>query len=65
LVLLRDWGAALAVGLVGNSAAGGVVLVCAFLCVLGVRRSAPGFVLLGALHDERFYADATAAGLLK
>jgi hypothetical protein len=64
-VLLPVLGAALAVAIVGHYVAGGLLFVAALAFRFAVRRSAPGFVLQRALHDERFYADATAAGLLK
>ena len=64
-VLLPVLGAAVAAALVGHFLIGALVFVAALGFRFAVRRSAPGFVLQRALHDERFYAEATAAGLLK
>jgi len=50
---------------VGHSLSGPGVWAAALGFRCAVRRSAPVFVVLRAEHDERFYAEATAAGLLK
>lgn len=64
LVLLPLFGIAVALALVGRWIIGGLVFLAALALRYAVRRSAPGFVLQRALEDERFYAEALAAGLL-
>ncbi len=64
LVLLPLFGIAVALALVGRWALGGLAFVAALALRYAVRRTAPGFVLQRALEDERFYAEALAAGLL-
>ena len=64
LVLLPLFGIAVALALVGRWVLGALVFVAALALRYAVRRTAPGFVLQRALEDERFYADALAAGLL-
>lgn len=64
-VLLPLFGVAVALALVGRWVLGGLVFVAALALRYAVRRTAPGFVLQRALGDERFYAEALAAGLLR
>ena len=64
-VLLPVMGLGVALAIVGHWVAGGLVFVTALGLRTAVRRSAPGFVLQRALADERFYAEALAAGLLR
>jgi hypothetical protein len=65
LVLLPVMGAGVALALLGRYFIGAAVFIAALLLRFAVRRSAAGFVVQRALQDERFYADAVAAGLLK
>ena len=65
LVLLPVMGAGVALALLGRYVIGAAVFIAALLLRFAVRRSAAGFVLQRALQDERFYAEATASGLLK
>lgn len=64
LVLLPVFGIAVALALVGYFVWGALIFLAAIGLRYAVRRSAPGFVLQRALADERFYAEARAAGLL-
>ena len=64
-VLLPLLGLAVAVALVGHFVAGALLFAGALALRYAVRRSAPGFVLQRALADERFYAEAIGAGLLR
>jgi len=64
LVLLPLFGIAVALALVGRYLPGGLAFAAALALRYAVRRTAPGFVLRRALEDERFYAEALAAGLL-
>lgn len=65
LVLLPLLGIAVALALLGRYVLGGLVFAAALALRYAVRRTAPGFVLQRALEDERFYAEALAAGLLQ
>jgi hypothetical protein len=64
-VLLPILGIAVALALLGQVLIGALVFVAALALRFAVRRTAHGFVLHRALQDERFYAEALAAGLLK
>jgi len=63
-VLLPVMGLGVALAIVGHILAGGSIFAAALALRYAVRRSAPGFVLQRALADERFYAEALAAGLI-
>lgn len=63
-VLLPVLGAAVALALVGHYFYGGALFAAALALRYAVRRSAGGYVLQRALADERFYAEALAAGLI-
>jgi hypothetical protein len=63
-VLLPLIGIAVALALVGHYIIGALALLGALGLRTAVRRTAPGFVLQRALADERFYAEAVAAGLI-
>jgi hypothetical protein len=63
-VLLPVMGLGVALAIVGHWIIGGLVFIAALALRFAVRRSAPGFVLQRALADERFYAEALAAGLI-
>lgn len=63
-VLLPLLGLAVALALVGHYIVGALLFAGAFTLRYAVRRTAPGFVLQRALADERFYAEAVAAGLI-
>jgi hypothetical protein len=64
-VLLPLLGLAVALALIGYYLAGGLLFAAALALRYAVRRSASGYVLQRALADERFYAEACAAGLIK
>jgi uncharacterized membrane protein len=64
-VLLPVMGLGVALAIVGHWIIGGLVFIAALALRFAVRRSAPGFVLQRALADERFYAEALAAGLIR
>ncbi|MDH4173478.1 MAG: hypothetical protein OEW90_11560 [Betaproteobacteria bacterium] len=64
-VLLPLLGLAVALALAGHYVIGALLFIGALGLRYAVRRSAPGFVLQRALGDERFYAEAVAAGLIK
>jgi hypothetical protein len=53
-----------ALALVGHYIIGALACLGALGLRTAVRRTAPGFVLQRALADERFYAEAVAAGLI-
>ncbi len=63
-VLLPVLGLAVALALIGHFIVGALLFAGTFALRYAVRRSAPGFVLQRALADERFYAEAVAAGLI-
>jgi hypothetical protein len=63
-VLLALLGVAVALALSGRYVVGGLLFVGALALRYAVRRTAPGFVLQRALSDERFYAEAVAAGII-
>ena len=63
-VLLPVMGLGVALAIVGHWIVGGLVFLAALGLRYAVRRSAGGFVLQRALADERFYAEALAAGLI-
>jgi hypothetical protein len=64
-VLLPVLGAAVALAIIGHYYFGGLLFAAALGLRTAVRRSAGGYVLQRALADERFYAEAFAAGLIK
>jgi hypothetical protein len=64
-VLLPLMGLGVALAIVGHWIVGGLVFLAALALRFAVRRSAPGFVLQRALADERFYAEALQAGLIR
>jgi hypothetical protein len=64
-VLLPVLGTGVALALLGHYVAGVLVFAAALGLRYAVRRTASGFVLQRALEDERYYADALAAGLLR
>lgn len=64
-VLLPVMGLGVALAIVGHWIVGGLVFLAALALRYAVRRSAGGFVLQRALADERFYAEAVQAGLIR
>ena len=64
-VLLPVLGAAVALAIIGHYYYGGLLFAATLGLRYVVRRSAGGYVLQRALADERFYAEACAAGLIK
>ena len=64
-VLLPLLGLAVALALIGHWLAGGALFAAVLALRFAVRHSAGGYVLQRALADERFYAEACAAGLIK
>jgi hypothetical protein len=63
-VLLPVMGLGVALAIAGHWIVGGSIFAAALALRYAVRRSAGGFVLQRALADERFYAEALAAGLI-
>lgn len=63
-VLLPVMGLGVALAIVGHWIVGALVFLAALGLRYAVRRSAPGFVLQRALSDERYFAEALAAGLI-
>lgn len=64
-VLLPLLGLAVALALVGHYFVGGALFAASLVLRTAVRRSAGGYVLQRALADERFCAEALAAGLIR
>lgn len=64
-VLLPVLGIAVGLALLGHYLIGAAVFLATLGLRYAVRRTSAGFVLQRALADERFYAEALAAGLLK
>jgi len=64
-VLLPVMGLGVALAIVGHYLLGGSIFAAALLLRYAVRRSAGGYVLQRALADERFYAEALEAGLIR
>ena len=63
-VLLPVLGLAVALALIGHYLYGGALFAGGLVLRTAVRRSAGGYVLQRALADERFYAEAHAAGVI-
>lgn len=64
-VLLPVLGTAVALAIIGHYYYGGLLFAATLGLRTAVRRSAGGYVLQRALADERFYAEAFAAGLIR
>ena len=64
LVMLPVLGIGTALALTGWMWIGLAIIGVATLAPMLIKRSAPHFIVTQALEDEKFYADAVAAGLL-
>ena len=64
LFMLPALGIGTALALTGSLWIGFGVIAAATLVPILIKRSAPHFVMMQALEDEKFYADAVSAGIL-